>query len=317
MFNSSEMPFKRFIILAKGEPFEGRLLKGAGCVAKWMIDKRVDRDNSRGGRRPLNLNQWQQRVHPPPPAASPRPCPGSLLAAPASLPSNDLGIDPGLLLFENYSPYLEFLPADYNGFDGATWDFGNIANNNNTTAATNDNDVQNFSGDGLFDNIMIPELNVLDTQSSLDVVGDGFLSQEQPLLTVNSTTPIEYPATASSSSSTPHPPPTIRTKSPTSTSAIPGTSTFSLHPSPSSSSSSSSSSSRKRKSSPEEEDSAVTLKRQRNTLAARKYRQKRIDRITELEEALAAKAKECDDWKLKFMRKEAENDTLREMLAKK
>ncbi|ESU14184.1 hypothetical protein FGSG_07863 [Fusarium graminearum PH-1] len=164
---------------------------------------------------------------------------------------------------------------------------------------------------------MIPELNVLDTQSSLDVVGDGFLSQEQPLLTVNSTTPIEYPATASSSSSTPHPPPTIRTKSPTSTSAIPGTSTFSLHPSPSSSSSSSSSSSRKRKSSPEEEDSAVTLKRQRNTLAARKYRQKRIDRITELEEALAAKAKECDDWKLKFMRKEAENDTLREMLAKK
>ncbi|CAF3494679.1 unnamed protein product [Fusarium graminearum] len=309
----SEMPFKRFIILAKGEPFEGRLLKGAGCVGN--SEMRRFEQIIGGGRRPLNLNQWQQRVHPPPPAASPRPCPGSLLAAPASLPSNDLGIDPGLLLFENYSPYLEFLPADYNGFDGATWDFGNIANNNNTTAATNDNDVQNFSGDGLFDNIMIPELNVLDTQSSLDVAGDGFLSQEQPLLTVNSTTPIEYPATASSSSSTPHPPPTIRTKSPTSTSAIPGTSTFSLHPSPSSSSSSSSS--RKRKSSPEEEDSAVTLKRQRNTLAARKYRQKRIDRITELEEALAAKAKECDDWKLKFMRKEAENDTLREMLAKK
>lgn len=256
-------------------------------------------------------------MHRPPPAAATRPCPGSLLAAPASLPSSDLGIDPGLLLFENYSPYLEFLPADYSGFDEATWDFGNIANNNNTTAATNDNEVQNFSGDGLFDNIMIPDLNVLDTQSSLDVAGDGFLSQEQPLLTVNSTTPIEHPATASSSFSTPHPPPTMRTKSPTSTSAIPGTSTFSLHPSPSSSSSSSSSSSRKRKSSPEEEDSAVTLKRQRNTLAARKYRQKRIDRITELEEALAAKANECDDWKLKFMRKEAENDTLREMLAKK
>lgn len=248
-------------------------------------------------------------MHHPPPAAATRPCPGSLLAAPAPLPSSDLGIDPSLLLFEDVSPFLEFLPADYNGLDDATWDFGNINNNNTTT--TNDNDVQNLGGEGLFDNIMIPDLNILDTQSSLDVNGDGFLTQEQPLLTINSTTPIEQPT---STSSTPLPPPTTTNKSPTSRSSIPGTSTFSLHPSPSSSSSSSS---RKRKSSPEEEDSAVTLKRQRNTLAARKYRQKRLDRISELEEALAAMTNERDDMRLQLARREAEVDALREMLGKK
>ncbi|CEI40011.1 unnamed protein product [Fusarium venenatum] len=268
----------------------------------------TEKADSPGGRSPLNLNQWEQRAHRPLPAAASRPCPGSLLAAPASLPSSDLSIDPSLLLFEDVSPFLEFLPSEYNGFDDATWGFGNI--NSNTT--TNQNVVQNFSGDGLFDNIMIPDLNVLDTQSSLDVAGDGFLTQEQPLVNVKSTTPIEQ-RSSTSTSSTPHPPPpTITNKSPTSTSSIPGTSTFSLHPSPSSSSSS-----RKRKSSPEEEDSAVTLKRQRNTLAARKYRQKRLDRISELEEALAAMTNERDDMRLQLARREAEVDALREMLGKK
>jgi hypothetical protein len=261
------------------------------------------------------LNQWQQRAHHPLPAAVSRPCPGSLLAAPASLPGSDLSIDPSLLLFEDVSPFLEFLPSEYNGFDDVTWDFGNINNSTTTTTNNNNNEniVQNFSGDGLFDNIMIPDLNVLDTQSSLDVAGDGFLTQEQPLVNVKSTTPIEQ-RSSTSTSSTPHPPlPTITNKSPTSTSSIPGTSTFSLHPSPSSSSSSS----RKRKSSPEEEDSAVTLKRQRNTLAARKYRQKRLDRISELEEALAAMTNERDDMRLQLARREAEVDALREMLPKK
>ncbi|PCD21252.1 hypothetical protein FGRA07_11722 [Fusarium graminearum] len=181
-----------------------------------------------GGRRPLNLNQWKQRVHHPPPAAATWPCPGSLLAATAPLPSSNLGIDPSLLLFEDVSPFLEFLPAEHNRFDDATWDFGNINSNNDTT--TNENDVQNLGGEGLFDNIMIPDLNILDTQSSLDVNGDGFLTQEQPLLTVNFTTPIEQP-TSTSTSSTPLPTPTITNKSPTSTSSIPGTFTFSLHPS--------------------------------------------------------------------------------------
>ncbi|CVL01558.1 uncharacterized protein FPRN_11501 [Fusarium proliferatum] len=165
-------------------------------------------------------------------------------------------------------------------------------------------------GEGLFDQIMIPGMNALDTNTQLDV-GDGFLAQEQPLITVNSS-PLEQPST----SSTPHPPTTTTTTTTTNkspSSSIPGTSTFSLHPSPSSSSGSS----RKRKSSPEDEESAVTLKRQRNTLAARKYRQKRLDRISELEEALAAMTNERDDMRLQLARREAEVDALREMLGKK
>ncbi|KAG5753418.1 hypothetical protein H9Q72_002570 [Fusarium xylarioides] len=200
--------------------------------------------------------------------------------------------DFGLLC--DVSPFLDLPLLDfdfssqgvYQGND-ASWNFG-----------------QNM-GEGLFDQIMIPDMNTLDTNTQLDV-GDGFLAQEQPLITVNSS-PLEQPST----SSTPHPPTTTTNKSPSS--SIPGTSTFSLHPSPSSSSGSS----RKRKSSPEDEESAVTLKRQRNTLAARKYRQKRLDRISELEEALAAMTNERDDMRLQLARREAEVDALREMMGKK
>ncbi|KAF5001186.1 hypothetical protein FGRMN_1210 [Fusarium graminum] len=217
--------------------------------------------------------------------------PSSLLDAPApSGDSSDLG------LFGDVSLFLDLLPLDYNfdtqavyqtqGLDDATLDFGNT--------------IQTNMGDGLFDNIMIPDLNVaLDTQQTLDM-GDGFLAQEQPR-TINSS-PSEQPST----SNTPNP-------TNKSSSSIPGTSTFSLHPSPSSSSGSS----RKRKSSPEDEDSSVALKRQRNTLAARKYRQKRLDRITELEDALAAMKDERDDMRLQLARREAEVDALREMLGKK
>ncbi|CVK97501.1 uncharacterized protein FMAN_11549 [Fusarium mangiferae] len=162
-------------------------------------------------------------------------------------------------------------------------------------------------GEGLFDQIMIPDMNALDTNTQLDV-GDAFLAQEQPLITVNSS-PLEQPST----SSTPYPHTTTTTTNKSPSSSIPGTSTFSLHPSPSSSSGSS----RKRKSSPDDEESAVTLKRQRNTLAARKYRQKRLDRISELEEALAAMTNERDDMRLQLARREAEVDALREMLGKK
>ncbi|KAF4447177.1 GAF domain nucleotide-binding, partial [Fusarium albosuccineum] len=83
------------------------------------------------------------------------------------------------------------------------------------------------------------------------------------------------------------------------------------------SSSSTSSSSRKRKSSPEDESPDVALKRQRNTLAARKYRQKRLDRISELENALEAMTGQRDDLRLQLARREAEVDALREMLGKK
>ncbi|KAF4446177.1 hypothetical protein F53441_10153 [Fusarium austroafricanum] len=246
---------------------------------------------------PRNLNQWEQEAHHQPPASATPPCPGSLISAPA--PSGDFG------LIGDVSPFLDLLPLDYNfdtqaiypGLDDTTWDFGGPTN----------------MGEGLFDQIMIPDMNATldsDTQQ-LDV--NGFLAQEQPLITVNSS-PLEQPST----SNTPHPTPTSTTttnannKSPSST--IPGTSTFSLHPSPSSSSSSS----RKRKSSsPEDEDAATTLKRQRNTLAARKYRQKRLDRISELEEALASMTNERDDMRLQLARREAEVDALREMLGKK
>ncbi|KAJ4247867.1 hypothetical protein NW762_013078 [Fusarium torreyae] len=204
-------------------------------------------------------------------------------------------------LFGDNSPFLDLLPVQYDfdaqaiyqDLDDATWDFGNNI------------DTQTNTGGGLFDQIMIPDMNVnLDTQP-LDI-GDGFLSQEQPVLTINSS-PLEQ----TSKSSTPLP--TATTNKSPSASSIPGTSTFSLHPSPSSSSGSS----RKRKSSPEDEDSAVTLKRQRNTLAARKYRQKRLDRISELEEALASMTSERDDMRLQLARREAEVDALREMLGKK
>lgn len=58
----------------------------------------------------------------------------------------------------------------------------------------------------------------------------------------------------------------------------------------------------------------LVRKRERNNVAARKYRQKRIDRITELEEQLAAMQKERDDLKVALARKDSENSTLRELI---
>lgn len=56
------------------------------------------------------------------------------------------------------------------------------------------------------------------------------------------------------------------------------------------------------------------VKRQRNTEAARRYRQRKVDRVTELEEALAAMTKERDDFKIKLARSEAEVDVLRRLV---
>ena len=61
-------------------------------------------------------------------------------------------------------------------------------------------------------------------------------------------------------------------------------------------------------------DPDVLLKRQRNTIAARKYRQKRLDRIAELELALKEMTSERDDLKLKLARQEAETSALRELM---
>lgn len=66
-----------------------------------------------------------------------------------------------------------------------------------------------------------------------------------------------------------------------------------------------------------DEEAQANIKRQRNTLAARKYRQKRLDRITELETALEDMTGERDSLKLQLARREAEVEALREMLGRK
>jgi hypothetical protein len=57
-------------------------------------------------------------------------------------------------------------------------------------------------------------------------------------------------------------------------------------------------------------------KRKRNTEAARRYRQRKVDRVTELEDALAEVSRERDELKLKLARAEAEADVLRGMVRK-
>ncbi|KAK8107491.1 Basic leucine zipper [Apiospora kogelbergensis] len=73
--------------------------------------------------------------------------------------------------------------------------------------------------------------------------------------------------------------------------------------------------SRKRASPPV--DSGTALKRQRNNVAAKKYRQKKIDRITELEMELKGVKDERDDLKIRLARQEAEASALRSMLRMK
>jgi hypothetical protein len=54
-------------------------------------------------------------------------------------------------------------------------------------------------------------------------------------------------------------------------------------------------------------------KRHRNNVAARKYRQKRIDRIEELELALAKMTRERDELKVQLAKRDGEVDLLKEM----
>ncbi|KAI1633833.1 hypothetical protein F4809DRAFT_644059 [Biscogniauxia mediterranea] len=61
-------------------------------------------------------------------------------------------------------------------------------------------------------------------------------------------------------------------------------------------------------------DPVTALKRQRNNVAARKYRQKRIDRINELEAELQEVKDERDDLRIRLARQEAEAAALRSML---
>jgi hypothetical protein len=65
------------------------------------------------------------------------------------------------------------------------------------------------------------------------------------------------------------------------------------------------------------DEAQAVIRRHRNTMAARKYRQKRLDQITDLERALSTVTNERDDLKLKLARREAEVEALREIMGRK
>ncbi|KAL8288413.1 hypothetical protein RB600_004067 [Gaeumannomyces tritici] len=67
----------------------------------------------------------------------------------------------------------------------------------------------------------------------------------------------------------------------------------------------------------DEDDVALADKRRRNNAAAAKYRQKKLDRISELEEVVADVSKERDELKLQLARRDEEIRILREMLIAK
>ncbi|KAK4552521.1 hypothetical protein LTR86_010365 [Recurvomyces mirabilis] len=81
---------------------------------------------------------------------------------------------------------------------------------------------------------------------------------------------------------------------------------------------SSSAPSRKRMSPPDSvgEDGSHNVKRQRNTEAARRYRQKKADRVSELEEALAEMTRERDELRLRLAKADGEVSVLRGMVGK-
>ncbi|KAF1815306.1 hypothetical protein P152DRAFT_390675 [Eremomyces bilateralis CBS 781.70] len=58
-------------------------------------------------------------------------------------------------------------------------------------------------------------------------------------------------------------------------------------------------------------------KRRRNNLAAAKYRQKKVDRISELESVVADVTRERDDLKLQLAMSNREIELLRNLLSKK
>ena len=58
----------------------------------------------------------------------------------------------------------------------------------------------------------------------------------------------------------------------------------------------------------------TSVKRQRNTEAARRYRQRKVDRVSDLEDELRKMTQERDELKLKLARAETEADVLRGMV---
>ena len=64
-------------------------------------------------------------------------------------------------------------------------------------------------------------------------------------------------------------------------------------------------------------ESARVEKRKANTMAARRYRQKRVDQMSSLETQLKETQAERDDLKVRCARLEGEVETLRALLAQK
>ncbi|CAH0052345.1 unnamed protein product [Clonostachys solani] len=72
---------------------------------------------------------------------------------------------------------------------------------------------------------------------------------------------------------------------------------------------------RPRTSEPQVDSDKSSVKRQRNTIASRKYRQKRLDRLADLETRLDIMTSERDSLRIKLARREAEVDALRNILS--
>lgn len=67
----------------------------------------------------------------------------------------------------------------------------------------------------------------------------------------------------------------------------------------------------------EEVDPEILDRRYRNNLAAKRYRQKKIDRIEQLEKEVSDLKQERDELRIRLARQEAEVAALREMLSLK
>jgi Basic region leucine zipper len=62
---------------------------------------------------------------------------------------------------------------------------------------------------------------------------------------------------------------------------------------------------------------SLALKRQKNNIAAKRYRQKKIDRIAELEQKVQIVMREKENLKLELAKRETEVQMLRELLLQK
>ncbi|KAK4150581.1 hypothetical protein C8A00DRAFT_17921, partial [Chaetomidium leptoderma] len=67
----------------------------------------------------------------------------------------------------------------------------------------------------------------------------------------------------------------------------------------------------------DDDDAEIISRRHRNNIAAKRYRQKKIDRIEELEDVVKQVTQERDDLRIALARQEAEVAALREMLKMK